>query len=77
MHIQVFTKLLFLKPYFLFTLCLLNLSEATRMNASFFKKHRLDRLDYISPPPALKGHSKDFALTSKEWSFVTLFSFVG
>ena len=63
-----------MKPYFLFTLCLLNLSEATRMNASFFKKHRLD---YISPPLALKGHSQDFALTSKEWNFVTLFSFVG
>ena len=44
------------------------------MNASFFKKHRLD---YISPPPVLKGHSKDFALTSEEWNFVTFFSFVG
>ena len=38
------------------------------------KKHSLD---YISSPPALKGHSQDFALTSKEWNFVTLFSFVG
>ena len=49
--------------------------ELDNKNECFLlKKHRLD---YISPPLALKGHSQDFALTSKEWNFVTLFSFVG